>query len=125
MPTTFTESDAEAIRALSDVHHRDIIDGEPDVFLSACTDDITLFPPDGSVISGRDEARSFLEDFPSVTEFDVVVEEVEGSGTIAFSRGHTTGVEEDGSSARFRWLAVHRKQEDGSWKMARDAWSEA
>ena len=51
------------------------------------------------------------------------IDDVEGESNLAFSRGSATATFEDGATTTFKWMAVHRRQSDGSWKMARDAWN--
>lgn len=123
MTQAFTPADEAAIRALSDVHERGLLAHDPDLYLSACTDDITFVPPDGEAVSGREAARAYLEDFPQIESMKHTVEEVEGSGDLAFSRGTARATLPDGSGALFKWVAIHRRNENGAWKMARDLWS--
>lgn len=117
-----SEADVQAIRALSDVHRTGLVSHDPDVYLSACTNDITFVPPGGNIVSGRDAARLYLEEFPHMTDMQVQVEEVEGSGDLAFSRGTATATMQDGTRGVFKWLAIHRRT-DGGWKMSRDIWN--
>jgi ketosteroid isomerase-like protein len=123
MTHSFTEADTTAIRALSDVHVRGLLHHDPKEFLSACTDDIMFIPPEGSSISGQTAAHAYLDAFPRLASMSVDVEEVEGSGPIAFSRGSARATLEDGTAVVFKWMEIHRKQADGTWKMARDLWS--
>jgi len=118
----FSTQDAEAIRALTDAHCAAVLAHDPDAFLATCTDDIHFFPPDQAAVSGREACRAYMEDFPTPATFTPVVQDVEGAGDLAFSRGQATATFDDGPDATFTWMAVHRRQPDGSWKMARDMW---
>lgn len=122
MSQTFTAADADEIRRLSGIHRAALLAHDPLHYLTTCTDDITFIPPDGDEIAGRDAAHAFLEDFPHLADMEVTVEEVEGSGTLAFSRGRARATME-GKEVLFRWMAIHRRGDDGRWRMARDQWS--
>ena len=117
------ERDAAAIRALTDAHLQAILKHDANAFLATCTDDIQFFPPGQSAVAGPAACRTFLEEFPTPTTFTSDVKDVEGVGDLAYSRGQATAKFDDGNQATFIWLAVHRRQADGSWKMARDMWT--
>jgi uncharacterized protein (TIGR02246 family) len=119
----FTDQDAAAIRAMTEIHVRAVLDHDPSAFLAACTDDITFVPPEQPVFAGREACRSFLEDFPKPTTFMAQIHDVEGDGSLAYSRGTATATLGDGSSTTLRWIAIHRRDSDGKWKMARDLWN--
>ena len=119
---TLSEKDAAAIRRLTDVHLKAVLDHDPEAFLKTCTDDIHFFPPDQPAVSGRDACRAYLADFPTPKTFTAKVRDVEGEGDLAYSRGDATATFDDGTETTFTWLAIVRRQRDGSWKMARDMW---
>jgi ketosteroid isomerase-like protein len=118
----FSTQDAEAIRALTDAHCAAVLAHDPDAFLATCTDDIHFFPPDQVAVSGHEACRAYLEEFPTPATFTPSVQDVEGAGDLAFSRGQAAATFDDESGATFTWMAVHRRQPDGSRKMARDMW---
>ena len=119
----FNDQDAAAIRALTDIHVRAVLDHDPNAFLAACTEDITLIPPEQPAFAGREACRSFLQDFPKPTTFTAKIDDVEGQGRLGFSRGSATATFADGEATTFRWIAIHRRGSDGTWKMARDIWN--
>ena len=118
----FTDQDAAAIRAMTDTHVRAVLDHDPDAFLSTCADDITLIPPEEPALHGREACRAYLENFPTPSTFTAEFDDVEGEGDLAFSRGRASAEFEDGPTT-FKWLAIHRRQPDGTWKMVRDIWN--
>ncbi len=118
----FSEIDAAAIRAMTDTHLDAILCNDPDAFLSTCTDDIQFFPPDVSPVLGREACRAYLKDFPTPQTFTAEMRSLEGEGDLAYSQGQALASFEDGSNTTFNWLAIARRQDDGSWKMARDMW---
>jgi uncharacterized protein (TIGR02246 family) len=121
--TELTEQDVETIRGLSDTHFKAVLDNDPNAFLATCTDDIIFLPPDQAATEGRDACRAFLDAFPQPETFVGKATDVQGHGDLAFSRGHAEAKFPDGSTASFKFLAMHRRQSDGSWKMFRDMWN--
>lgn len=119
----FSERDAAAIREMVDTHIQSILDHNPDGFLATCTDDITFLPPELPPLVGREACRAFLEDFPTPATFTSKIEDVEGNGDLAFARGSATATFDDGTDTTLTWLGIHRRQPDGSWRMARDIWN--
>ena len=119
---TFSEHDAAAIRAMTDTHLEAIINNDPDAFLSTCTDDIQLFPPDVAAVSGQEACRAYLVDFPAPKTFTAEIGDIDGESDLAYARGQAHAVFDDGSETIFAWLAIYRRQLDVSWKMARDMW---
>ena len=117
-----SEQDAAAIRALTDAHLQAVLNHDPEAFLVTCTDAIHIFPPDQQGVSGRDACLDYMKAFPTPTTFTAEVQDVEGQGDMAYSRGDATATFDDGNQTTFTFLAVHRRQGDGSWKMARDMW---
>ena len=71
---------------------------------------------------GRSACRTYLEEFATPTTFTAEIDDVDGQGDLAFSRGSASAEFEDGTTT-FKWMAVHRRQSDGSWKMIRDIWN--
>ena len=74
------------------------------------------------LVKTGEQCRAFLDDFPTPTTFTTEFDDVDGQGDLAFSRGHASAAFEDGTT-EFRWMAIHRRQPDGSWKMVRDIWN--
>ena len=124
MPTVETsaisEQDVSAIKSITDVHRRALIAHDPDAFIATCAEDIVFTPPNEAPVVGQAACRAWLEAFPRASEMTVGVQEVEGRADLAFSRGEAVGTMEDGTTSTFQFMAIHRKQPDGSWKMTRD-----
>lgn len=120
--TDFTDQDAATIRGLTEVHLQAVREHDPDAFLATCADDVIFLPPDQGPVEGRQACRAYLEDFPTPSAFTAEFDDVEGENDLAFSRGRATAQFDDGLTT-FRWLAIFRKQPDGSWKMVRDMWN--
>jgi ketosteroid isomerase-like protein len=91
------------------------------------TEDALVMPPNAPAISGRPAIVQFFSSFPPITEMTLTNVEVEGSDGIAYVRGTyqmtiampgQAPIEETG-----KYLAIHRKQADGSWPLSRDMFS--
>jgi len=120
--TTFSEGDAEEIKSITHTHIQAVLDHDPDAFMATCAADIALLPPGTEPVLGLAAGRSYMDSFPTPTQFTVEINDVEGHGDLAFARGSATATFEDGG-ATLKWLAIYRKQSDGSWKMVRDIWN--
>lgn len=117
-----SEEDAAAIRAITDIHLEAVLNNDTKAWVATCTDDVKIFPNDAPTVSGLDACHEYLDDFPTPTSFTAEVKDVEGEGDLAYSSGNATAKFDDGSQTLFTWLAIMRRQPDGSWKMARDMW---
>jgi uncharacterized protein (TIGR02246 family) len=95
------------------------------------TADAVLMPPEGPVVSGQDAIRLWHESFfkkgtsPGVSKVD----EVQLFGEWGFARGTFAGTVTprpgaSPTSVSEKWLVVVRRQGDGSWKIARDIWTQ-
>ncbi len=88
-------------------------------------DAITVIP-DGPEAHGRAAIDSVWTGFLSTTRvvsFDRTADEVERSGALAYERGHLTQVLQQGQNPaqtfHGRYLAIWKRQGDGSWKCHR------
>jgi uncharacterized protein (TIGR02246 family) len=95
------------------------------------TAEAVLMPPEGPVVSGQEAIRRWHEVFfkkgtsPGTTKVD----EIQIFGEWGFARGTFSGTVPSGpagppSSVSEKWLVVVRRQADGSWKIARDIWTQ-
>lgn len=119
---TFTDRDTEEIRAITHRHIQAVLDHDPEAFMATCADDIALLPPGSEPVVGQAAGHAYMESFPTPTKFTAEFADIEGQGDLAFSRGSATATFDDGETT-FKWLAIFRKQTDGSWKMVRDIWN--
>ena len=95
------------------------------------TTDAVLMPPEGPVVSGQEAIRLWHEEFfkkgtsPGVSKVD----EIQVFGEWGFARGTFSGTVTPRpggppTSVSEKWLVVVRRQGDGSWKIARDIWTQ-
>ncbi|MDX1395717.1 MAG: nuclear transport factor 2 family protein [Gemmatimonadota bacterium] len=119
----FTDQDAARLRSMVDTHVRAIVDHDPDAFVATCGEDIVFFPPGEAPVRGKAACRQFLEDFPTPSAFTAEVGDADGVADLGFTSGRVTGTFEDGTEQTMSFVAVHRRQADGSWRMIRDIWN--
>jgi ketosteroid isomerase-like protein len=91
------------------------------------TEDAILLPPNSPAVTGREAIAQYFAAFPPIVELTLMNAEVEGGGSIAYARGAyqlTMGaagqapIQDAG-----KYLAIFRKQDDGSWSLYRDMFS--
>lgn len=129
------EDDAAATRAVRgqvDAFLDAFNAGDPQAIAPLYTDDVVEMAPDGPVIRGPaavvEAVAAFLSQFSTTPTQTATVDEVSVHGDVAFARGtwsvrHTPeGGPEQAMTGK--WLTVHRRQDDGSWKISRWIWNQ-
>ncbi len=120
-----TEADVAAIEGLVDELVRVALAGDAEAFVALFADDVMFMAPDAPAAVGIEGFRSAIEtSFAEVSTgtIDMVSEETEVAGDWAYDRGTLTFVVvAGGESIQMDWkyLAIMRRQADGSWKYAR------
>jgi uncharacterized protein (TIGR02246 family) len=125
-PAGITEADEAAIREISDAFIEKVLAKDFDAVVSLYTEDAVLMPPNMPAQSGGREAlKAFFAGFPAITEFRFDLDDIDGSGNLAYVRGRyemTLAIE--GAPApvqdRGKFVEIRRKQSDGRWLIAVD-----
>lgn len=134
-PSATGSTTAEADRAAIDRGHEAFLAAmranDCNALLQVLTDDVVLAPPNVPSATGHEGVRGWCEPIfkqvkttaVSVSNRDVVI-----AGDWAIEHGDydwTVGPLAGGSDQREqgRFVAIHRRQADGSWKLARDIWN--
>lgn len=124
------EADLEAISDLREEYVAAYDAGNLERVVINFTDDAMLMPPNEPAAAGYEAIESWFQGaFEEFTaELTVSSEEVEVAGEWAFDRGTYTATftpkaggeptEENGN-----YIAILKKQPDGSWKIALDIWN--
>ena len=133
-PAPLSDRDRAAIRANDSAYVAAWIRDDTTGVLAALTTDPILIPGGLEPLRGLSVAKGFW--WPSdgshtkVTGFARTVEEIDGTGDVAFVRGadslrftYTKGTNVQSSAMRSVTLAVVRRQSDGTWKIARMMWA--
>jgi len=126
-----TEADIEAIKNLTDEYDAAVNSGDLDSWVSLFTDDAVRMPPNSPALVGKDAIRSVMQSSFEKYTFDIkeTAEEVIVCGDWAFVRGTYTYTitpkagGEPGPRHIGKWVAFHKRQLDGSWKIYRNIWN--
>jgi ketosteroid isomerase-like protein len=90
-----------------------------------------VLPPGGTALEGRavilEWARGWASNAEVEIEVDTTIDEVQVMGDWAFVRMTIARTirrpDQDPRSDIVKTIQVHRRQPDGSWKIARDIWN--
>jgi len=87
-------------------------------------DDAHLMPPNQGPEHGRAAIEAWLKAFPPVSGFTLTVQQIDGRGDLAYVQGtYTMTVTPPGARPvpdNGKFLAVRRKQANGSWLTVQD-----
>ena len=122
-PQGLSDADRDALLALAPLWDDAQSAGDWETVASTITDDFTLVMPDQEPIEGKSQWLSFAGSFPPIKEVHTTFDDVGGSGDVAYLRGHSSfAMEVDGTLERntSRFIAVARKQADGTWKLSQE-----
>ncbi len=126
-PQVDMEAEAAAIREATDVEWLEAGQAKDlDLWVSFHTDDASLLPPNAPIVTGKEAIRAFVSKLISTpgwaASWQTTKIEVSRSGDLAYSYGtqKTTVDDAEGNPVtdQQKWVAVWKKQPDGSWKCA-------
>jgi ketosteroid isomerase-like protein len=88
------------------------------------TENAVLMPPEMHALSGRVAILEWMKAFPPISMFDLRVISIDGDGALAYVTGKYimtyTPPGRKPVADTGKYLAVHRRQADGSWPMVAD-----
>ena len=91
------------------------------------TEDAIVLLPNQAAVQGRAAIQAALEAPPPLSNFQLTSVETEGRGDLAYDRGiYSVTVTPAGAAPiedHGKYIAVWRKQADGSWQCLRDIWN--
>jgi len=121
------EDDVEAIKNLTKEYDAIINSGDLDSWMSLYADDAVRMQPNMPALVGKDAIRNFYQPIfeQYVIDINETCEEVIVCGDWAFVRGTytytmTPKVGGDPSLDSGKWIALHKRQSDGSWNIYRN-----
>jgi len=125
------EADVEAIRRTAFMKSEGVVNMDPATYAGAFAADAVILPPGAPAIEGRSTILAWAEGWASSAdveiEIDTIVDEIEIMGDWAFVRltiaRTIRSPEQDPRVDVVKTIQIHRRQEDGSWKIARDIWN--
>lgn len=123
-PANLSEADIEAIKVSDKAWQEHALANDWEALASLYAENAMYMAPNQSAIIGRDNLQSYMESQPPTTAVEIVTHEIDGSGDFAFSRGtYTQTFSQEGMDPitdSGKYLAILKKQEDGSWLIIRD-----
>jgi uncharacterized protein (TIGR02246 family) len=128
--TAWTQEDAIR-RLVGEDYDKAMAAGDVSAKMRLYTADAVLMPPEGPTVSGQEAIRLWHVAFfkkgtsPGVSKVD----EIQVFGEWGFARGTFSGTVPSRpggppSGVSEKWLVVVKRQADGSWKIARDIWTQ-
>ncbi|NHJ38395.1 YybH family protein [Candidatus Hodarchaeum mangrovi] len=100
--------------------------GDLDRWIKLWIDDGIQMPPNAPLNIGKEKISAFFKSMKEISPSDMVInsEEVREAGDWGFSRGNywleTAPKEGEITKLEGKFLTIFEKQDDGSWKIARD-----
>lgn len=121
---------AAAIGASAAAFSRALERGDGEGMAAQYTDDATLVPPNGRVVTGKEAIRAFWTprnpDFRTL-DHSLTTERLEVTGDAAIEVGtwrqRARLGDDPPRETEGRYLVVWRRQPEGTWKMQFDAWT--
>jgi uncharacterized protein (TIGR02246 family) len=124
------ENDVAAVLEIWPQYCASLIDGDMDRWISLWTDDGVQMPPDTPAKKGMEQIRAANQPLLDLYKWDIAVypEETHVAGGWAFSRGNYTWAwtpkgEGEIMEGMGKFLTIFQRQDDGSWKIARDCFN--
>ena len=126
-PTALSEEDRAAIEASDKAWEEHSLANDWAALAALYTEDAMYMPPGESPIEGRDNIQAYFESQPPTIACEIRTVEIDGHGDFAFTRGtYTTTFSVEGMDPvtdSGKYLAVCRKQADGTWLISRDIYN--
>ena len=125
---SLSDEDIAAIRSTAAAYHEAAGAKDWDAVVTYYMTDAVIMPPNQPAVQGRAGIREWYADFPTVTEVELPIVEIDGRGDLAYARGTYTltmvieGVPEPVTDTG-KNLAIWRRQSDGSWLIAIDTFN--
>lgn len=127
-PAGLTDADRDAIKAADAEFTRLAMAADfAGLVGKAYAEDAIFMAPNAPAVTGSAAIQTAMAAFPPISNFVITSQEIEGTATMAYARGAYTmtltppGAAPIQDSGKF--LAIWRKQADGTWKMTRDMFS--
>jgi ketosteroid isomerase-like protein len=124
-PENISDADIARLRAMAGEFARAAMARSDSANAAQYTESAVFMPPNQPAVEGRAAIQAWFKAFPPVTAFRLNVIEVDGHGDVAYTRGKyamtiAAAGKRPAVSDHGKFLAVHRRQADGSWLMTDD-----
>ncbi len=120
-----SDDDVAAIKASTEAFIQAVRSEDWAAHAALYTEDAVWMPPNQPIVQGREAIQTWMEEFPTMTEFNLTAVEIDGYADIAYVRGtYSLMMLPEGALEPIRdtgkFLEIRRKQPDGSWPIAVD-----
>ncbi len=130
-PAVDTAAEEAAIREMSVEWMNAANAKDVERMLGLYMDDTSLYPPNLAIVTGKEAIRTHysqvLESPGFVTSLEITNVGISSAGDLAYSTGtsETTVNDAQGNpvTVREKWVAILKKQPDGTWKSVLDIWN--
>ncbi len=123
-PAALSEEDLQGIRDVTAQWQAAAVANDNAGLAALYTEEAVFMPPNQPAVEGRASIQTWIESFPAMTTAELVIDEIDGRGDLAFVRGHydITMTGPDGALIpdRGKYLEIRRRQPDGAWLLAVD-----
>ncbi len=122
--TKLSDADVAAIRQICDLWDEVLPTADWDRAGATLSEDFVFYFPEQPPMNGRAAWRQWVESFPPIHHSKINLEEIDGRDDLAFIRAtQSVTIEADGKPVTNtgRWIAILRKQPNGSWLLASEA----
>jgi len=120
----------DAINEVWNTYASAITDGDMDRWITLWIDDGIQMPPDAPANVGKEKIQTFLQELMNLFQWKMTInnEEIREAGDWGFARGTYTvelTPKEEGKTLKGsgKFLTILERQDDGSWKIARDCFN--
>ena len=122
-----SESDVLAIQANVSAYGAHAAAGDWDTWMDLLLENATFLPPGAPAIHGHSEIHNYVSNYPKLSTFDAVPDDIYGNGNLAVSCGHYSlsfiGPDDDLVTEQGKFIWIWSKGTSGSWKISQDIWN--
>ncbi len=121
--TKLSDTDVASIRQIMDLWDEVLPAGDWDRAATTLSEDFVFYFPEQPPMDPS-AWRQWVESFPPIQHSKINIEEMDGRDDLAFIRAtQSFTIEADGKPVTntARWIAILRKQPNGSWLLASEA----
>ncbi len=124
-PARLSEADIAAIRASADSFAANARARRDSANAALYAENAVFMPPNQPAVEGRVAIRAWFAAFPPMSAFSITSIKIDGQGDLAYERGtYALTIAAAGKAPAMedhgKYLAVRRRQTDGSWLMTLD-----
>lgn len=124
---------AQVRKAIEEQEHKFVeaaLQGDAAAAAALFTEDTFLLPPNSELLQGKQATEAFWKTTwtqMKVTEFDITIEDLYGSGDVVYEVGNYTlklQLEGQGNfEEKGKYVLIWKKMADGTWKRHVDIWN--